>query len=232
MKIFLNHRLAKQNVLLSLLLILIQSPFSMAQKGAIFTGMLEYKITARDTSLRAFYPDNSMFIYTNDTIVRTENYTAQLGVQINIHHLEKNKAYLLLDNDLGKFAIASDYNSLRKDDTTEYVSKYHFQKKGGSKKILGRKVKRMIVTHDDSKETFEFWYDKKISYKYNSSFPELCGLPYEYSVVTPDAVLDYHLVRISEYMPDRDLFGIPSDFERITMDEFINRMLSEQENPE
>jgi hypothetical protein len=203
-----------------------------AQNKTVFTGMLEYSIAPRDTSLRAFYPNNSMFIFTNDTIVRTENYTAQLGVQVNIHHLEMNKAYLLLDNDIGKFAIASDFNSLKKDDTTQYVSKYHFRKKGGSKKVLGRKVKRMIVTHDDSQETFEFWYDKKISSKYNQVFSEMPGLPVEYSVVTADAVLDYRLVRISEYLPNRDLFGIPSDFERITFDEFIERMLQQQEIPE
>jgi hypothetical protein len=203
----------------------------MAQKGR-FTGMFEYKITVRDTSLRAFYPDNSMFVYTNDTIVRTENYTAQLGFQINIHHLEKNKAYLLMDNDIGKFAIASDYNSLKQSDSSVYVSKYHFKKKAGSKKILGRKVKCMLVTHDDSKETFEFWYDKKISPKYNHIFPEMKGLPVSYSVVTPDAVLNYEMVRISEYVPDRDLFGIPSDFERITFDEFIDRMLQQQQVPE
>lgn len=205
---------------------------SWTQEKGRFTGMMEYKITVRDTSLRAFYPDNNMFVYTNDTIVRTENYTAQLGFQVNIHHLEKNKAYLLLDNDLGKFAIASDYNALKNSDTTGYRTKYHFQKKGGTKKVLGRKVKRMLVTHDDSKEIFEFWYDKSISPKYNNIFPEMKGLPVEYSVITPDAVLDYRLVRISEYVPDRDLFGIPSDFERITFDEFIDRMLQQQEVPE
>lgn len=219
-------------ILFSVLFVAFFGSVGIAQQSGHFTGMLEYKITARDTSLRAFYPDNSMFVYTNDTIVRTENYTAQLGIQVNIHHLEKNKAYLLLDNDIGKFAIASDYNSLKRSDTATYVSKYHFHKKGGSKKVLGRKMKRMLVTHDDSKETFEFWYDKKISAKYNNIFPEMKGLPVEYSVVTPDAVLDYRLIRISEYMPDRDLFGIPSDFERITFDEFIDRMLKQQEVPE
>src|SRR3989338_6114616 len=77
--------------------------FSLAQSKTSFTGMLEYKITVRDTSLRNFFPDNTMAIYTNDTVVRQENYTPQLGQQVNIRHIEKNKSYLLLQTDFGKF---------------------------------------------------------------------------------------------------------------------------------
>ncbi len=209
----------------------ISTPLS-AQKKNSFTGMLEYKITVRDTNLRAFFPDNSMFIYTNDTIVRQENYTPQLGEQVTIRHMEKNKSYLLLTTDFGNFAIPSDLSELTGKDSTKRVSKYHFSKKAFGKKVLGRKAKRMIVTHDDQKDPFEFLYYKNIANKYNDAFPEMPGLPVRYSVVTPDAVFDYQLVRISEYTPNRDLFGIPSDYERTTFDDFIEKMIQSKSGGE
>jgi len=205
---------------------------SHAQAKTAFTGMLEYKITVRDTSLRSFFPDNTMAIYTNDTVVRQENFTPQLGQQVNIRHIEKNKSYLLLQTDFGKFAIPSDLNALMDKDSSKHESKYTFTKKGGSRKFVGQKAKRMLVTHSDSEEIFEFWYFKKVDGKYNDAFNELPGLPVKYSIVTPDAIFDYELVRFAAYTPNRDMFGVPSDFERINFDEFIERMLAAKGNGE
>ena len=47
-----------------------------------------------------------------------------------------------------------------------------------------------------------------------------------------DAVLDYELVKMSEYTPERDLFGIPDDFERISFNDFMDRLIDSQENME
>lgn len=195
-----------------------------------FTGMLEYSITARDTNFRQLYPENKMIIYTNDTIVRQVNFTQHLGEQVTIRHMKKNKSYLLLNTDYGKFAIQSDLNKLAGDSIPK-PSKYHFQKKGGSKKYLGMKLKRYMVTHEETQEQYEFWYNKKMEGKYNSAFEELPGFPVIYTVVTPDVVLDYKLTKISPYTPDRDLFGIPSDYERISFDDFLDKIL-QQNSPQ
>lgn len=202
-----------------------------AQKGH-FSGMLEYRISVQDSSLRSLYPDNSMLIYTNDTIVRQETGATQLGKQVTIRHMEKNKSYLLLETGFGNFAIPTDLNELIAKDSIPKPSKYHFTKKGGKRKVLGKKARRMLVTHEDTEGVMEFLYFKDIDKKYNAAFPELPGLPVKYYVITPDATFEYELVRISEYSPNRDLFGIPSDFERISFDEFIERMLSNKGNPE
>ena len=50
-------------------------------------------------------------------------------------------------------------------------------------------------------------------------------LPVVYYVITQDVILKYELVRISEYIPHRDLFGIPTDFEKVTFDEFLDKYL-------
>ena len=217
----LNH---KAVAFVTLVIILSQS-LAIGQKQRPFTGVLEYKISSRDTSLRQYLPDNSMFIYSNDTIVRTENYTPQLGVQVTIRHMEKKKSYLLLEMAFGKFAIPADLSSQTGADTTSREIKYTFEKKSGKRKILGRKARRVLAYHKEFEEAIEFLYLKEFSDKYNTTFEGMPGLPVRYSVVTADGIIDYELVRISEYLPNRDLFGIPSDYERISFDDFLDRLL-------
>ena len=151
-----------------------------------------------------------------------ENFTQQLGKQVVIRHMELNKSYLLIDAKVGKFAI-----KMVNSDTTSYVSKYQFEKKHCKRKILGRKAKRLLVNHPGFEKPIEFLYLKKFGNKYLNNFDEAPGLLVKYSVVTPDGVLDYELIRISEYSPNRDLFGIPSDYQKVTIDEFMDQMLAQ-----
>ncbi len=188
-----------------------------------FTGVLEYKITPRDSSNTALAAENSMFVYTNDTITRTENFTGQLGKQVAIRHMEMDKSYLLLITDLGKFAIQTDH---AKSDSTKRESQYNFKKKPLKKTIAGQKANKMLVSHPNFKEPIEFLYLKGYANKYIAIYPEIPGLLVKYSIATEDGILDYELVKINEYSPNRDLFGIPSDFEKISFDEFLDKMIA------
>lgn len=198
---------------------------SCAHKKEAFVGMLEYKITVRDTSLRQFIPDNTMFLYTNDTITRMENYTERLGQQIIIRHIEKNKSYMLIETQQGKFAIKTDLNKI---DTVKTETKYTFKKKTGKEAVLGMKANKIEVNHPDFDEPIVFLYLKQYSNEYLNNFDSIPGLLVKYSVVTPDAILDYELVKFSEYTPNNDLFGIASDFKRVTIEEFMDIILSPQ----
>lgn len=191
-----------------------------------FTGMLEYKISIRDTSMKAFVPDNRMVIYTNDTITRIENYTPRLGKQVVIHHMLLNKSYMLLDTPVGKFAIQTDHN---KSDTARTEALYTMKKKCGKERILGFKSKRLIVTYPDMEEELAFLYLKQYSNKYLNNFEKSPGLLVKYSLPTEDGILDYELVRINQYIPDKDMFGIPSDYERVSFNEFLSRFLNHHE---
>ncbi|MBL1279552.1 MAG: hypothetical protein COA33_004740 [Fluviicola sp.] len=214
-----------QSTLTSLLLIITITTTAFSQKQKSFVGMLEYKITARDTSMKEMLPDYPMVIYSNDTITRTENITKQLGQQVVIHHMLLNKSYLLLKTAHGKFAIKTDLNENKpKSDTTK--SNYTFKKKFFKTKILGMKAKRMLVSHPSFEEPIEFLYLKKTANKYNKVFDEIPGLLVKYSIPTADGILDYELVKISKYTPEKDMFGIPSDFKKVTFDEFIEVMTS------
>lgn len=195
---------------------------SYAQKQQRFTGMLEYKITVHDTSMRSLFPDNMMIIYTNDTITRIENFTNQLGKQVVLRHMEKKKSYLLLDTDKGKFAIRTDES---KSDTIKAERQFTFKKKMFKRSIVNRKANRMMVSHPEFEEPIEFLYFKKISNKYSTFYKELPGLPVKFSVPTADGIVDYELVKMSEYSPNHDLFGVPSDFQLVTFDEFLEKMV-------
>lgn len=225
-----KNRFSKQRSfrLAAVFLFLVSVPVPLfAQKSDFSSGMLAYKITARDTSLKSILPDNEMFLYTNDTLVRTENFTQQLGKQVVIRHIEKNKSYLLLDTPIGKYAIQTDHS---KADTAKNL--YTYKKKFFRKKILGMKANRVMVSHPDFNEPIEFWYLKNVSSNYIPSFPGLPGLPVKYSLSTADGIINYELKRMSSYTPNRDLFGIPSDFKRVSFDEFLELMISGENPPE
>lgn len=212
---------------LQLLILLSISSITYGQDS--FTGMLEYKISIRDTAMRSFVPDNRMIVYTNDTITRIENFTSRLGKQVVIHHMVLNKSYMLLDTPVGKFAIQTDHN---KKDSIGTDKGYTLDKKCGKEKILGYKAKKMIVKYDDMEEDLQFLYLKQYSNKYLNNFEDSPGLLVKYSLPTEDGTLDYELIRISEYAPDRDLFGIPSDYERVSFDEFLKRFLNQTDKEE
>lgn len=201
------------------LILLCSSAHSFGQKQKSFTGMLEYRVTPEDTSLNSLYPETSMIVYTNDTIVRMENYTSSFGKQVTIRHIEKNKSYQLLETDFGKYAIQVDLNQK---DTVPTEARYTFDKTCGKKKILGKKAKAIEVMSEGYTEPKTFYYYKDIENKYINTFPEIPGLVTEYYVTTYDVILKYELVRINEYTPDRDLFGIPSDYKRVSIDEFMD----------
>lgn len=217
-------------LLITLVLALPLTSFSQIKKTKSFSGMLEYKISVRDSAFRNLIPDNRMVVYTNDTIVRIENFTDNLGNQIAIKHLLMDKSYLLLDTDFGKFAIqmdeSKDQEKAQANDTTAAKQdNYVFKKKCGKKRLLGRKMNRLMVSNPDFGEPIEFLYLKGYSSEIVNAYPEINGIPAKYSVITPDAIFNYELVKINEYTPKHDLFGIPSDFERVSFNDFMDKLI-------
>ncbi|MDG1742376.1 MAG: hypothetical protein P8H43_07355 [Crocinitomicaceae bacterium] len=188
-----------------------------------FTGMLVYKVTPHVPTDARKGAQNTMTIFTNDTITRTENYTRSFGKQVTIRHIELNKSYLLITiSDTSKFAIQSDLNA---EDSLEQESKYTFRTKIFKRNVLGMKAKRIKVNHPDFEEAIEFLYLKKYSNEYLNNFDEIPGLLVKYSIATPNGILDYELVKLERYLPSQDLFGIPLDYERVSIDSFLEQMM-------
>ncbi|NRA10634.1 MAG: hypothetical protein HRT57_01605 [Crocinitomicaceae bacterium] len=102
---------------------------------------------------------------------------------------------------------------------------YTFKKKLFKKKFLGKRVNRMMVNHPDFSEPIEFLYLKKYSREYLNNFPSIPGLLVQYAISTPNGIMYYKLEKFSEYTVDQDLFGIPSSFKKVSIDEFMDEML-------
>ncbi len=197
---------------------------SFGQKSSVFTGKLVYSIEANDTALQAMYPPKVMEIYTNDTLVRVENNSSQFGLQINIRNIPLSKSYLLLSTAVGNYAIKTSLDS-----TNNVPPRYTYKKKFGTKKIAGLKSKKLLVNHELFKDPMACYYYKKISPKFFVGFENLPGLPVEFYIPTEDVVYKYTLKSIEWDPTNPDLYGIPSDFKKITMDEFVDLMTKQQE---
>ena len=161
-----------------------------------------------------------MVIYTNDSLIRIENHTEEFGTQILIKHLTLNKSYLLLALDNGNFAIQTNHQKEQQDS-----SLYPLRKKYGKKKICGLKVKKVLVEHPDLEQNMDFFYTPHYSPKYLNAFNEFPGLPVLYFLNSEYGLLKYELIEIIEEVPNYDLFGIPSDFRKLSFDEFVQEMI-------
>lgn len=192
-----------------------------------FSGKLVYSITITDTSLQKMIPSRQMVVYTNDTLVRIENTTDQLGYQVIIKHLTFNKSYLLLNTPINNYAIQTDYN-----DGQEIKYPYSYTTKRGKRKILGLKAKRLMVSHENFKEPIEFLFLPQYSPKYINTLENFPGLPVLYYISSVDGTYEYRLISIEKTTPNHDLFGVPSDYKRVTFDNFLNEMLQYQQQSE
>ena len=192
-----------------------------------FSGKLVYSVTIMDTSLQKMIPPRQMVVYTNDTLIRIENNTDQLGLQVIIKHLILNKSYLLLKTPVNNYAIQTDHN-----DGKEINYPYSFKKKRGKHKVQGMKAKRLMVSHENFKEPLEFWYLPQFSPKYINTLENFPGLPILYYISSVDGTYVYRLMSIEKNTPNHDLFGVPSDYKRVTFDNFLNEMLQYQQQSE
>lgn len=204
--------------LLSCLFVLGIALAATAQKTPM-TGIFEYKASINYSDTNLVMRTWNVKVYTNDTVVRVETETGQFGVQVYIRHMSLNKAYLLLDYEGGKYAIQTNLNDPTKD---TLAPEYTIKKKRGSKTIAGIKCRRYYVHDKDQPEGYYCWFAKKVPNKYLEVYPEVPGLAVDYYLPSQDGLIHYELVKFTPQSVNRDLFGIPSDYKRITFDEFVN----------
>lgn len=189
-----------------------------------FSGVFEYTASISLPDTNVILKKWDIKVFTNDTLVRVETETNQFGNQVYIRHLTLNKAYLLLQLEDKKYAIQTNLDK-PKNDTVQ--PKYTYKKQRGTKRIAGVKCKKYTITDKGQSEGFTCYFAKKISNKYLEVYPEIKGLATDYYIPTADGLVRYELTRIIITDNKRDLFGVPTDYQKITFDEFV-RMFSEQ----
>jgi hypothetical protein len=201
-----------------------------AQQFKPFLGKLVYEMEYLDTNMRKLNPNSNMVVYTNDTIVRIENDSPSLGKQVLIHHTVLNKSYLLLNFPNAKFAIQTDHNKdAQTKDSIKQSTTYQYIKKFGKKKFAGQKARKLIVTNKAYEGPMTFYYLTDFSPKYINAFLDCPGLPVQYYVSTPDGLIKYTLIYFEEKTQNRDYFGIPSDYKKVTFDEFMKIVMPDAE---
>ena len=58
-------------------------------------------------------------------------------------------------------------------------------------------------------------------------YAEIPGLAMDYSLPTQDGLVHYVLQSFEQSPQHHDLFGIPSDYKRVTFEQFVNEMNAE-----
>jgi len=204
-------------LLLVCLIALSCAPFVVGQKP--LSGIFEYKASISLPDTNVILKEWNVRVFTNDTIVRVETET-QLGIQVYIRHMELNKAYLLIDYGTEKYAIQTNLDNQPKIDTLK--PDYTIKRKFGTKKVAGIKCRKYYIQIDNQPEGFYSYFAKKISNKYLEVYKNIPGLGLDYYLPSPDGLIHYELKQLTITPVDSNLFGVPSDYKRITFDEFVN----------
>jgi hypothetical protein len=180
-----------------------------------FEGKLVYTISSDLNNPDITDSINYQVIYAKDSMLRIDNFTP-IGKQVYIKHIPKNKAYILMDIGMKKVAIQTIADTLEND------NRYLFKKAFGKDKFAGRKAKNIHVTDTMYDTTMTMNYLEEIPAKYSTAIDGMPGLPVNYSINSSGMWINYQLKTIEERAIDIDIFGIPSEYEIITLDEFIN----------
>jgi hypothetical protein len=160
-----------------------------------------------------------MLIYAKDSLLKVINFSSNMGKQELIKHLSKEKSYLLLETTKGKYAIRTNYTKYQ--DTT---LSYSFKKKLGSKRIAGIKAKKLSVTFTDIDKKFTFYYLKNTPAIYGSAYTNFPGLVVEYYIPTDEGMFQYTLTEFKRIDPPLTLFMVPTDYKRVSIEEFMEEM--------
>jgi hypothetical protein len=195
-----------------------------AQDYKSFQGKLVYSIQIQDTALQKIFKPKTMTVYTNDTIVRIENFSDQLGQQVVIKHLKYNKSILLLEAKNNFYAIQTDLN-IQDSNSIKLTNKVIYNKKIGKRKIAGLKANRILLTNSATKHKMEILYLKDFSPKYLDAYNDIPGLPVKYSITTEDGTFLYTLVSMEKATLNRDLFGVPSNYKRVSFSQFLKEVV-------
>lgn len=182
-----------------------------------FEGKLVYSVSSVEHNPNDTDSINYQIVYAKDSLLRIESFTP-IGKQIYIKHVPKERAYILMDLYQKKVAIQT------VTDTVDRSDRYTFKSKMGSKTFAGKKAKNISVTFNEQDTTIVMNYFKDISPRYSEAIEGMPGLPVKYSVYSKGLWMTYELISFEEREISKDKFGVPSDHEIMTFDEFMEIM--------
>jgi hypothetical protein len=81
-----------------------------------------------------------------------------------------------------------------------------------TKMILGHSCKKAVLQLSDQKGSAEIWFSPELP-NFNNDYPELVGMPLEYTVVTESLVMKFLVTEITPSTVDSALFEIPAGYD-------------------
>jgi len=213
----------KKNIL-TLILSLTTLPFIAQDFSGKITFEIDYDLPEAMEPQRSMLPTEMITHIGKQHSKVIQN--TMLGEQITIINF-KTKITTSLINLMGqKIAIEmgdifeSSENSNKP--TIEYID--------DSKTIAGYECKKAIYTITtttddiDEKIATEIYYSPEIPAQSNHQFKDLKGLPLEYSVTTQGMTMKIKAISVTKEKYTKKVFEIPSDYEKMTMEEFQKMM--------
>lgn len=179
-----------------------------------FEGKFVYSIDAPGNNPDPSDSINYQITYAKDSMLRIDNFTA-IGKQSFIQKISSDTAYLLMDLGFKKVAIQTIFG------TTKSENIYDFKYKIGSETIAGEKAKNIKVINKELDTTIIMNYIPEISPKYSTALEGIPGLPVNYSVPTKGQWIHYQLKSIQRETLSDSIFMVPSDYEIMTIDQFM-----------
>jgi hypothetical protein len=184
---------------------------------AQLNGMLVYNVELVSADTVSLQNKWQVVIYTNDTMVRVETQGGPFGKQVYIRHMVLNKAYLLLAMDGQKFAIRTDLST-----NNDTIKNYTTKKLFGTKKIQGIKCCKYNITDNGAPTGYVCYFAKKIPNKYLEVYNDISGLALDYYLPSQNGLIHYEMVQYEQQVLDKNMFGIPSDYKKVTFEEFMS----------
>lgn len=187
-----------------------------------FKGTVTYQIEYFDTVTQKFVPTNSTSVLIMDSIyVRSEN-DSKLGVQILIKDIEQDTARLLMSALGTDYAVFIDYNV--KDPEDEEKKAPVYEKTDEQKEFADYKAQK--YTYVENEKSFDVYITSLIDGRYSSVHKNLEGFPLQYTMDFKTMKVRYTCIGISQSQPEKELFKIPKNYQKVTLEEFYKNIQS------
>lgn len=208
---------------ISICLLLLVSISSIGQ--TITSGVVKYKMTS-DNEQMAMMGDIIMTNYfdKDNVAVEVDMMGGMVLTKVYKKINEPNSTKMTMDAMGNKYEITGiDQNAAKGVDMADLdnIATVTLDK-ATTKEIAGYKCYKATVTYQDDK-TGEFYVTDNIKMMSSSKESKLKGFPLEMTIVTPEATLNLKATEVSKDLP-KDAFTVPEGFEKVTMEEFQEKM--------
>ncbi|KAB1064376.1 DUF4412 domain-containing protein [Salibacter halophilus] len=196
-----------KNIVLSLFAIF----FTGVAISQTFEGVIEFKIEApgESESVQSMMPKKSVS-YIKGKMVRTVITSPMAGEMVTIVDGEKGKTYQLLDIMGSKKCIVVNTEENNQDYQINYLDE--------TKEIVGYECKKVEIIHDEN-VAIAWVTDKIKANTQNQLGKKLKGFPLSYEMSNQGMEMILTAVKVEKKKIDDDNFVVPSEYEKISMEE-------------